>query len=205
MSYITKDSTRDEVYEAYIKTQKLLKMERHRIKINQDKVKEVRKEKNKKYNELRYQLLKRDRKIFGMQKHIQNLQRFAIKERHKAKKKGIEVGVARIRVQDYSVKKMYEFLLQIEQVSDILEMKLRFCSFMLWAGRYSFFTSKDYKRDLPNTPHSFHRMVAHFKKHNFIQDVASKDGLRQYALNGVGIAMFEKIDKFTKKHFEVNE
>jgi len=51
MSYITKDSTRDEVYEAYIKTQKLLKMERHRMKINQDKVKEVRKEKNKKYNE----------------------------------------------------------------------------------------------------------------------------------------------------------
>lgn len=205
MSYITKDSTREEVYEAYIKTQKLLKMERHRMKINQNKVKEVRKEKNKKYNELRYQLLKRDRKIFGMKKHIQNLQRFAIQERHKAKKKGIAVGVARIRVQDYSVKKMYEFLLQIEQVSDILGMKLRFCSFMLWAGRYSFFTSKDYKRDLPNTPHSFHRMVAHFKKHNFIQDVASKDGLRQYALNGVGIAMFEKIDKFTKKHFEVNE
>jgi hypothetical protein len=205
MSYITKDSTRNEVYEAYIKTQKLLKMERHRMKINQDKVKEVRKEKNKKYNELRYQLLKRDRKIFGMQKHIQNLQRFAIKERHKAKKKGIEVGISRIRVQDYSIKKMYEFLLQIEQVSNILGMKLRFCSFMLWAGRYSFFTSKDYKRDLPNTPHSFHRMVAHFKKHNFIQDVSSKDGVKQYALNGVGIAMFEKIDKFTKKHFEVNE
>ena len=113
MSYITKDSTVEEVYEAYIKTQKLLKMERHRMKINQDKVKEVRKEKNKKYNELRYQLLKRDRKIFGMQKHIQNLQRFAIKERHKAKKKGIEVGVSRIRVQDYSINNMYEFLLQI--------------------------------------------------------------------------------------------
>lgn len=205
MSYITKDSSREEVYEAYIKTQKLLKMERHRMKVNQDKVKEVRKEKNRRYNELRYQLLKKDQKIFGIQKHIKNLQRFAINERHKAKKKGIEVGVSRIRVQDYSIKKMYEFLLQIEQVSDILGMKLRFCSFVLWAGRYSFFTSKDYKRDLPNTPHSFHRMVAHFKKHNFIQDVASKDGVKQYSLNGVGIAMFEKIDKFTKKHFEVNE
>jgi len=35
-----------------------------------------------------------------MQKHIQNLQRFAIKERNKAKKKGIEVGISRIRVQE---------------------------------------------------------------------------------------------------------
>ena len=49
MSYITKDSTREEVYEAYIQAQSLLKMERHRMKINQNKVREVRKEKNKKY------------------------------------------------------------------------------------------------------------------------------------------------------------
>ena len=159
MSYITKDSTREEVYEAYIQAQSLLKMERHRMKINQNKVREVRKEKNKKYNELRYQLLKRDQKIYRMQGHIFNLQRFAINERSKAKKKGVEIGINKIRVKDYSVKKMYEFLLQIEQVSEILGMKLRFCSFMLWAGRYAYFTANDYKRDFPNSPNKFNRMI----------------------------------------------
>ena len=205
MSYITKDSTREEVYEAYIQAQNLLKMERHRMKINQNKVREVRKEKNKKYNELRYQLLKRDQKIYRMQGHIFNLQRFAINERSKAKKKGVEIGINKIRVKDYSVKKMYEFLLQIEQVSEILGMKLRFCSFMLWAGRYAYFTANDYKRDFPNSPNKFSRMIAHFKKHNFIEDISKEKVVKAYALNGVGISMFDKIDKFTKKHFETNE
>jgi hypothetical protein len=205
MSYITKDSTREEVYEAYIQTQSLLKMERHRMKINQNKVREVRKEKNKKYNELRYQLLKREQRIYRMQGHIFNLQRFAVNERSKAKKKGVEIGINKIRVKDYSVKKMYEFLLQIEQVSQILGMKLRFCSFILWAGRYAYFNSNDYKRDFPNSKYKFSRMIAHFKKHNFIEDISKENTLKTYALNGVGISMFDKIDKFTKKHFETNE
>ena len=113
-----------------------------------------------------------------MQTHIFNLQRFAVNERSKAKKKGVEIGINKIRVKDYSVKKMYEFLLQIEQVSEILGMKLRFCSFMLWAGRYAYFTSNDYKRDFPNSPNKFSRMIAHFKKHNFIEDISKERELK---------------------------
>ena len=84
-------------------------------------------------------------------------------------------------------------------------MKLRFCSFMLWAGRYAYFTANDYKRDFPNSPNKFSRMIAHFKKHNFIEDISKEKVVKAYALNGVGISMFDKIDKFTKKHFETNE
>lgn len=201
IAYITKDSTKEEIYKAYIKSQNALKMERHYKKSIQDKVKEVRKEKNKKYNELRYQLLKRDQLVYRLNGHIKNLQIYVIKEKKNAKKKGIEQGKSRVRVKDYSILKMHEFLMQVEQVSEILGMKLSHCAFILWAGRYDFFTAKDYKRDVPIGKQSFHSLVSHFKAGNFIVPVSKEGTIRQYALTATGINMFNKIDKFTKKHF----
>jgi hypothetical protein len=201
VAYITKDSSKEEIYEAYIESQKRLKATVFHKKEIQDKVAEVRKEKNKKYNELRYQVLKRDQKIFRLNQHIMNLQRFAVNERSKAKKKGIQEGRDRIRVKDYSVIKMYEFLIQTEQVSNILGMKLSYCAFILWAGRYNFFTIKDFKRDIPKTLVTYHNMITYFTKKNMIVGIRNEKGLRQYALTGTGVDMFNKIDKFTKKHF----
>lgn len=200
MSYITAESTREEIYEAYIDTQNRLKAVKHQLKINQDKVKEVRKEKNKKYNELRYQLLKKEQKIFGMNKHIMNIQRFAVNERHKAKKKGIEIGKAKIRKVDYSVIKMYEFLMQVNQVSVILGMKLNFCAFILWAGKYEFFSVRDFKKDFPNQK-SMQYYIASFVKSGHVVKIGIESRIRKYALTGLGIDLFNKIDKFTKKHF----
>ena len=145
MAYITKDSTKEDIYEAYIEAQNKLKATVFHKKEIQDKVREVRKEKNKKYNELRYQLLKRDQRIFRLNKHILNLQRYAVKERRVAKKKGIEEGKSRIKSRDYSVVKMYEFLIQTSKVSNILGMSLGHCAFVLWAGRYAFFSVNDFK------------------------------------------------------------
>lgn len=200
MSYITAESTREEIYEAYIDAQNRLKASRHQLKINQDKVKEVRKDKNKKYNELRYQVLKRDQKIFAMQKHIYNLQRFAVQERHKAKKKGIEIGKNKIRKVDYSVIKMYEFLMQVHQVGNILDMKLNFCAFILWAGRYEFFSVRDFRKDFP-TQKSMQYYIASFVKSGHIVKIGIENKVRKYTLTGIGIDLFNKIDKFTKKHF----
>lgn len=200
MSYITAQSTREEIYEAYIDAQNKLKATRHQLKINQDKVKEVRKEKNKKYNELKYQLLKRDQKIFGMNKHIMNIQRFAVHERHKAKKQGIEIGKAKTRKVDYSVIKMYEFLMQVNQVSEILDMKLNMCAFILWAGKYEFFSVRDFAKDFPNQK-SMQKYIAYFTKSGHIVKIGIESKIRKYSLTGLGIDLFNKIDKFTKKHF----
>jgi hypothetical protein len=201
MAYITKDSTKEEIYDAYIEAQKKLKATVFHKKEIQDKVKEVRAEKNKKYNELRYQLLKRDQRIYRLNKHIMNLQRFAVNERSKAKKKGIEEGKARIRVKDYSVIKMYEFLIQTGMVSNILGMSLGHCAFVLWAGRYEFFSVNDFKRDIPNPPHSYYSFINYFKSKNLITFVNKENKKNQYALNASGVNLFNKIDKFTKKHF----
>ena len=201
MAYITKDSTKEEIYEAYIEAQKKLKATVFHKKEIQDKVKEVRKEKNKKYNELRYQLLKRDQRIFRLNKHIQNLQRYAVKERRVAKKKGIAEGKSRIRTKDYSVVKMYEFLIQTSKVSEILGMSLGHCAFILWAGRYEFFSVNDFKKDIPNPPYSYYSLINYFKSKNLIIFVSKEDKKNQYALNASGINLFNKIDKFTKKHF----
>jgi hypothetical protein len=201
MSYITINSTREEIYEAYRKSTEDLKRYKHQLKVNQNKVKEVRKQKNKRYSELKYQLLKREQKIFGMNKHIMNIQRFAVNERHKAKAKGIEIGKGKVRKVDYSVIKMYEFLLQVEQVSNILGMKLRDCAFLLWAGRYEFFNFKDYHKDHPNTDIKFGVMVNKFKKSGHVVVVSTDMIKKNYTLSGSGLSLFEKIDKFTKKHF----
>lgn len=201
MAYITKDSTKEEIYDAYMDAQKKLKATVFHKKEIQDKVKEVRAEKNKKYNELRYQLLKRDQRIFRLNKHILNLQRYAVKERRVAKKKGIAEGKSRIRTKDYSVVKMYEFLIQTSKVSEILGMSLGHCAFVLWAGRYAFFSVNDFKKDIPNPPYSYYSLINYFKSKNLIIFVNKEDKKNQYALNASGINLFNKIDKFTKKHF----
>ena len=200
MPYITEESTKEKIYEAYIETQKKLKATVFHKKEIQDKVREVRKEKNKKYNELRYQLLKRDQKIFRLNQHIRNLQMYAVKERNKAKKKGIEIGKSRVRVEDYSIVKMYEFLFQTTKDADILGMGLGHCAFILWAGRYEFFNTNDFKRDIDNPSHTYQSFVNYFRSKNFITLVSKDNAINQYSLTATGISLFNKIDKFTKKH-----
>lgn len=201
MPYITEASTKEEIYEAYIETQKKLKATVFHKKEIQDKVREVRKEKNKKYNELRYQLLRRDQKIFRLNQHIRNLQMYAVKERNKAKKKGIEIGKSRVRVEDYSIVKMYEFLFQTTKVADILGMGLGHCAFILWAGRYEFFNVNDFKRDIYNPSQTYQSLVNYFRSKNFITLVSKDNAVNQYSLTATGVSLFNKIDKFTKKHF----
>lgn len=201
MPYITEASTKEEIYEAYIETQKKLKATVFHKKEIQDKVREVRKEKNKKYNELRYQLLRRDQKIFRLNQHIRNLQMYAVKERNKAKKKGIEIGKSRVRVEDYSIVKMYEFLFQTTKVADILGIGLGHCAFILWAGRYEFFNVNDFKRDIDNPSQTYQSLVNYFRSKNFITLVSKDNAVNQYSLTATGVSLFNKIDKFTKKHF----
>jgi hypothetical protein len=201
VAYITKNSSREDIYDAYIKSQKLLKEDRSRLKECQARVKQIRVDKNKRYNELRYALLKKEQRIYTMQKHIFNLQRFAVSERSKAKKTGIEIGKGKVKKIDYSVIKMYEFLLQIDQVSNILNLKLSYCAFILWAGKYSFFNFKDFNNDITNSKHKFHYFINKFMKTGHIIPIYTDNVKKQYALTGTGIDLFNKIDSFTKKHF----
>lgn len=201
MAYITSESTKEEIYEAYMETQKKLKATVFHKKEIQDKVREVRKEKNKKYNELRYQLLRKDQRIFRLNQHIKNLQMYAVKERNKAKKKGIELGKSRVRVQDYSVVKMYEFLFQTSKVAEILGMSLGHCAFILWAGRYEFFNVKDFNKDIKTPSQTYQAFINYFRSRNFITLVSKDNAVNQYSLTANGVLLFNKIDKFTKNHF----
>jgi hypothetical protein len=205
IAYITADSTREELYEAYIKSQHTLKRLRFNEKKHNDYVKELRREKNERYNKLKYQVMKRDQKIYGLKTYIQRLIGHNIRVRAQAKKKGILEGKSRIAVKDYSIIKMYNFLTKIDNVSKILDMKLVHCAFILWAGKYHFFTFKDFKEDNLNFQVGFHSLVSYFKKHNFIIPVSSDKVTKQYALTGTGIDMFNKIYRFTKKEFNINE
>ena len=205
IAYITNNSTKEDIYKAYIKAQKLLKMQRHINKVNQDKVKEVRKEKNKRYNELRYKMLKQMQINYGIIKHLNNSRRFAANSKHIYKKMGFEQGRLKVKSKDYSVIKMYTFLLQVHQVCKILKLQVHQCAFILWAGRYSFFNIEDYNKDWDNNGFSYHVLIAFCKRNGLIIDVNTEQRKKQYALNAVGLDLFNKLSKFTNNHFKDNE
>lgn len=201
VSYIKKDDDKEKIYEAYIAAQNLLKMQRHINKVNQDKVSEVRKHKNEVYNKLKYQLLKCKKKIYVKDKHIFRLRGYITRERAKAKKQGIIEGKTRIKNNDSSMIKMYDFLTNLENVSDILGMKISHCGLLLWAGRYEFFSINDYKRDFTNPRYSFTYLTSAFKLNNFIVVIGKEGVKKRYALTGTGLDTYNKLNKFTKKYF----
>ncbi len=203
IAYITKDATKEEIYEAYIKTQKELKRVRHTNSKHKEDRAKLRKHKNEVYNKLKYKLYKANRKIYIKEKHIARLQWFINRAKAQAKREGFEKGKGKVRVREYSVIKMYEFLLQVDNVTTILELDLGRCAFILWAGRYTFFTRKDYVADNPNSKYSFYKLSTYFRKRNFVVAVNTDNKIKQFALTATGLDLFNKIDKFTKRQFNI--
>lgn len=205
LAYIKQDSSKEEIYEAYLVVQKELKRVRHNLTKHKEDRAKLRKHKNEVYNKLKYKLYKANRKIYIKDKHIFRLQCFINRAKAQAKKEGFEKGKGKVRVREYSIIKMYEFLLQVDNVTNILELPLSHCAFILWAGRYTFFTHNDYKTDNPTSNHGFHKLLNYFRKRNFIIEVGHQSSLKQFSLTATGLDLFNKIDKFTKRQFNISD
>lgn len=203
MKYITKNSTWKELFEAY----KATKDEVFRLKRLHENSKDTKsrviKHKNEKYEKLSYKLFKEKQKVYGKDKHINNLQRHIRSKVVQAKNKGYEKAIAQVKERDGRIIDMYTFLAKINTVSSITGLSLVECSFLLWAGTYNFYSSKDFKRDCEQIGYSFYSINNRMGKKGYVSEFENRDSkTKMFTLTGTGWAMFEKIDKFTKKQFE---
>lgn len=203
MKYITKNTPRTEMFEAYKEAKaEILRLKRLHGNSKETKTRVI-KHKNEKYDKLSYKLFKEKQKVYGKDKHIDNLRRHIQTKVAKAKRTGYEKAIAQIKERDGRIIDMYTFLNKINVVTQIMGMSLNECAFILWAGTYNFYGTKDFKRDWPETGVSFYNMNNRMVKRNYIAAIDQLDNRKKtFALTATGLDMFSKIDKFTKKQFE---
>ena len=203
MKYITKNSPHSELYEAYRESQEEIKRLNRLHKNSKEKKAKVIKHKNERYGKLSYKLFKEKQRVYGKEKHINNLQRHIHSKVVQAKKAGYQEAIVQIKERDGRIIDMYTFLNKINVVTDIIGLSLNECAFLLWAGTYNFYGTNDFKRDWEGMTLTFYAMNNRMVKKGYVVNVPSTQGTRKlFALTGTGITMFTKIDKFTKKHFE---
>lgn len=203
MKYITKNTSYAELYEAYKEAKdEILRLDRLH-KNSKEKKSKVIKHKNERYGKLSYKLFKEKQRVYGKEKHINNLQRHIRSKVVQAKKAGYQQAITQIRERDGRIIDMYTFLNKINVVTQIIGLSLNECAFLLWAGTYEFYGTTDFKRDWDIKSLSFYAMNNRMVKRGYVVQVPSTQGTKKiFALTGTGLTMFTKIDKFTKKHFE---
>lgn len=203
MKYITKNSTWKELFVAYKDAKdEILRIKRLHENSKEKKTKVI-KHKNEKYQKLSYKLFKANQKVYGKDKHIGYLRSHIRSKVSVAKKEGYQKGLEQIKERDGRIIDMYTFLAKMNTVSSILGMSLTECSFLLWAGTYNFYSSKDFTRDCKDLGFSFYTINNKMAKKGFVVPLENRDArIKMFSLSGTGISMFEKIDKFTKKQFE---
>ena len=203
MKYITKNSTWKELYEAYKSTKdEVLRLKRLHESSKETKNRVV-KHKNERYDKLSYKLFKEKQKVYGKDKHINNLQRHIRTKVVQARNKGYEKAIAQVKERDGRIIDMYTFLAKMNTVSAITGLSLVECSFLLWAGTYNFYSTKDFKRDCEGMQFNFYAVNNRMVKQGYSTVIESKGSTTKiFSLTGTGLSMFEKIDKFTKKQFE---
>lgn len=203
MKYITKNSPRAELYEAYKEAKdEIIRLNRLHKNSKEKKIKVI-KHKNERYQKLSYKLFKEKQRVYGKEKHITNLQNHIRRKVSAAKKEGYEKGISQIRERDGRIIDMYTFLNKINVVTQIIGLSLNECAFLLWAGTYEFYGTADFKRDWDTKDLTFYAMNNRMVKKGYVIQVQSTQGTKKvFALTGTGLTMFSKIDKFTKKQFE---
>lgn len=203
MKYVTKNTPRTEMFEAYKEAKaEILRLKRLHGNSKETKTRVI-KTKNEKYDKLSYKLFKEKQKVYGKDKHIDNLRRHIKTKVVKAKKAGYEKAIAQIKERDGRIIDMYTFLNRINVVTQIIGMSLNECAFILWAGTYNFYGNNDFKRDCLDTGIRFYAMNSRMVKKNYVAAIDQLDNRKKtFALTATGLDMFSKIDKFTKKQFE---
>lgn len=203
MKYITKNSTWKEIFEAYREAKaEILRIKRLHENSKEKKAKVI-KHKNEKYQKLSYKLFKSNQKVYGKDMHIDRLRNHIRTKVSIAKKEGYKKGLEKVKERDGRIIDMYTFLAKMNTVSSILGMSLTECSFLLWAGTYNFYSSRDFARDCNDLGFSYYNINNKMAKKGFVVPLENRDdGIKMFSLSGTGISMFEKIDKFTKKQFE---
>lgn len=206
MIYISKTTTRDELVSECRRLKKELFYAKQKNTEHITKRSKIRKDWNEKYNKLKYQVLKRDQLIYGKELHISRLQKRSAIVARKYKKTGYREAMNRFRDNNYKVINLSRFMFNTSIIMGIYNLDFKEYSFILWAGRYDFFTKKDFVGTIGENT-SFYSITNKLLKRNLINFIDDKkiNGARILALTGTGIDIYNKISKFTNKYLSEGE
>lgn len=201
---ITKQSSHQKIYEAYIKERDEVRRLKRLHGVAKEAKKNVINKKNERYNKLSYKLYREKQRVYGKERHIDNIKGKILITKLQSTKKGYEKAMAQIREKDARIIKMYQFIPKLNTVIGIMDMSIIECAFILWAGSYNFYSSKDFKRDFPVNPgYKFYVVNNRMVKEGYIVPLENRDlKMKLFALSGTGMSAYEKLSKFTKKQFE---
>lgn len=204
-TYIGKNSSRVDLYNAYKKAIKELKQQKWLNSKRKGAKSKVIQQKNEKYNKVSWELFKKNQLVYGKDIHIRRLQGLMLSKTINAKKAGYEEAMKKIKKKDTQIINMYRFLHLIDRVTNIIGLSLNECSFLLWCGMYDFYTTLDYKRDCGDLSITFYSVNARMIKKGYVTELDQKERNKKvFTLSGTGLNMFNKIDNFTKKHLSSN-
>ena len=207
MTYITKSTTNEELIEECRRLKKELFYAKQKNTEDVAKRSKIRKDWNVKYNKLKYQLMKKDQLIYGKELHISRLQKRTKIIANRYKRDGYREAMNRFRANNYKVIGLSRFLFNTETVMRIYDLDFKEYSFILWAGRYDFFTKKDFESTIDNKDISFYGLTNRLIKRTLVNFIAKKDGsaAKILALTGTGVDIYNEISKFTNKFLSDGE
>ena len=203
--YITKNTTREELVEECRRLKNLIcqlrhTKKKHRITKHEEKRKAAKHWKER-FHEMKYDSYKKSQLIWGKNVHIERLRKKNRTIETKGVKRGYQMAMKKILVNHYKVKHVAQFLMKVHTVMEIYKLNFKEYSFLLWAGRYDFFTRKDFLLTIGDVDINFYKTLNGLMKRNLISVVSENIGhkAKAFSLTGTGVDMYNKIAKFTNK------
>jgi hypothetical protein len=201
MTRISINSDKEEIHKAYLRALANARLEKHRNQKHIEHKKQIIKEKNKKYNTLKWKYFRMIQVLYGLNIKIEGLNKSNRYIKSKGRKEGYEKAVSKINKVNFTPQNAYKFLAMCNFMAETLDYTLSECSFLLWANQYDFFSKSDFTRDLGESGMNYYYLVYKFKKLKMIEkiDVKREGGRLIYCLNAIGRLEAGRIHKFTKK------
>jgi hypothetical protein len=205
LTYITKNTTREELIDECRRLKNLVCQLRHvkkkHVKTKTEKKREAVKEWKERFNKKSGESFKKSQIIWGKDVHIERLRRKLRVVKKVGIKQGYKAAMKRVMVSNYKVKHVAHFLMKANTVMEIYKLNFKEYAFLLWAGRYDFFSRKDFTMTVGDVDISYYSTVNALMKKGLITIIARNESqrLRLFSLTGTGVDMYNKIAKFTNK------
>lgn len=205
LKYITKNTTREELVQECRRLKNLVCQLRHiKKKHVSEKTEKRRKAVNawkEKFNKKSGESFKKSQVIWGKDVHIERLRKKLRVVKRVGIKQGYKAAMKRVMVSSYKVKHVAHFLMKVNTVMDIYGLNFKEYAFLLWAGRYDFFSRKDFTMTVGDVDISYYSTVNALMKKGLITMIARNESqrLKLFSLTGTGVDMYNKIAKFTNK------
>lgn len=198
---LTLNATKEEIYDAYQRALERLRKERYRNEKHKEHKKQIRKEKNKAISNISYKNFRMKQVLWGVNKRIERLQgRYKVHE-SKGRRDGYKLAVRRMDKTYFKSDNPAKFIGQVNYLTEVVNLRIDECAFLLWANRYDYFTKSDFSRDMDDTNIPYYGCLVRLRRKGYLMKLeeAKEFGRFKFSLTGTGKVNAIKIDKYIKK------